>query len=112
MDIKDYSVINDIIGSWKKDGCRSIAVIGKTSNECENLRNRIGSRPPVISEKTQDYEGGILIVPSYLAKGLEFDGVIISDVSMYSNESLDIKLLYIAMTRALHKLAVLRREIC
>lgn len=48
----------------------------------------------------------IVIVPSYLAKGLEFDGVIILSLEEeFSIKSeLDIKLLYVAMTRPLHRL--------
>jgi DNA helicase-2/ATP-dependent DNA helicase PcrA len=44
-----------------------------------------------------------------LAKGLEFDAVLIADATEESymhNEHLDIKLLYIAMTRALHSLDI------
>lgn len=40
------------------------------------------------------------------AKGLEFDSVIIFDVSKYKENPLDLKLLYVAKTRALHKLII------
>jgi DNA helicase-2/ATP-dependent DNA helicase PcrA len=44
-----------------------------------------------------------------LAKGLEFDCVIISNANKekYWNNSLDIKLLYVTITRAMSKLDVL-----
>jgi len=43
-------------------------------------------------------------MPSYLSKGLEFDGVILWDVSEenYNINPIDIKLLYIGITRGLH----------
>ena len=47
---------------------------------------------------------------SELSKGLEFDCVIITNASEknYSSENLiDMKLLYVAMTRALHSLNIL-----
>ena len=57
---------------------------------------------------TLQYKDGISIVPSYLAKGLEFDSVILFNVSdeKYTETSLDIKLLYVAITRAMSKLDV------
>ncbi len=47
-------------------------------------------------------------MPSYLTKGLEFDAVLIYDVSAqrFSNNALDIKLLYVMITRALHELSM------
>ena len=60
-----------------------------------------------INSKNTKYDGGICLVSSYLAKGLEFDAVIIYDVDQYdANSELDMKLLYVAMTRALHQLDV------
>ena len=40
------------------------------------------------------------------AKGLEFDSVIIFDNSSYTDSALDLRLLYVAKTRALHKLII------
>ena len=47
-------------------------------------------------------------MPSYLAKGLEFDCVMLFNVNdeKYKNTVLDIKLLYVAITRAMSKLDV------
>jgi len=43
-----------------------------------------------------------------MAKGLEFDAVIVTSLEEdYMEKDLDIKLLYVAMTRALHSLDVL-----
>ena len=62
-----------------------------------------------ISEEDQTYEGGLCIMPAYLSKGLEFDGVVLYDANneKYNNNSeIDMKLLYVAMTRALHELSI------
>ena len=50
---------------------------------------------------------GALVMPVYLAKGLEFDVVLVYGANRdnYSSE-LDRRLLYIACTRALHRLAL------
>ena len=60
----------------------------------------------LITGKEDKYQGGMVIVPSYLSKGLEFDAVLIAGGENYSDEELDIKLLYVAMTRALHKMDI------
>ncbi len=58
---------------------------------------------PLIEKGTIAYEKGILVIPSYLAKGIEFDAVIIYDSSQYKNES-ERKLFYTVCTRAMHEL--------
>jgi DNA helicase-2/ATP-dependent DNA helicase PcrA len=62
----------------------------------------------VITGKEEEYKNSTLIVPSYLTKGLEFDVVMVADagIDVYKEDELDIKLLYVSMTRALHKLCI------
>jgi len=97
------------ISAAQEAGFRSIAIIGKTAAECETLQKSLaalGQNLPIITEQEAPYEGGVLILPVYLAKGLEFDVVIITDAAQYTPEPLDVKLLYIAATRALHRLLI------
>ena len=88
---------------------RSVAIICKTMEECEKLHSYFSkeAKPKLITEDMSEYESGNIIIPSYLAKGLEFDVVFIVTLDeIYDEEELDIKLLYIAMTRALHWLYI------
>jgi len=97
------------IGRAQDAGYRSIAIIGRTATECKRIKKALatlGHDLPIITEQEVPYEGGTLILPVYLAKGLEFDAVIVTDEGEYSNEPLDVKLLYIAATRALHRLVM------
>ncbi|HEU4962930.1 MAG TPA: RNA polymerase recycling motor HelD [Bacilli bacterium] len=94
------------------EGYGSIAVIGKTMAECKRIkklldRHQTSLTVHVLDEK-EDYSGAdLVIVPSYVVKGLEFDAVfILSLEEMYTPEELDVKLLYVAMTRPLHRLFV------
>ena len=65
----------------------------------------------VLDEKQQEYEAGTILVPSNLAKGLEFDVVFVINVEeRYCESELDIKLLYVAMTRTLHRLFVFHMD--
>lgn len=85
----------------------SIAIIGKTMEECQMIYSLFpaDAKPKLITEDMSEYESGLMILPSYLAKGLEFDVVFIVNLDeTYTQDELDVKLLYIAMTRALHRL--------
>jgi DNA helicase-2/ATP-dependent DNA helicase PcrA len=105
-------VINDRINIYLNSGYKSIAIIGKDMNECKELEksiNKIRKDVKLIQGKDSEYNSGISIVPSYLAKGLEFDCVIIANANneKYTSSSLDIKLLYVTITRAMSKLDIL-----
>jgi len=95
----------------KKQGFKSIAIICKTAKECDEMHGYFKKgkdSPYVITGKEKEYKSGLLIVPSYLAKGLEFDAVFVADASSenYTTSELDTKLLYVALTRPLHKLCI------
>lgn len=95
----------------QQKGYKSAAVICKTEAECLSAHQYLmenGMNAPVISGKENEYYGGVVIVPVYLAKGLEFDVVILANVSCerYQVNELDLKLLYVAMTRPLHLLYI------
>ena len=66
-----------------------------------------GLLPKVILDYTGDALTGVLSLPVYLSKGLEFDAVLICDAdsTTYHTED-DRKLLYISCTRALHHLSL------
>jgi DNA helicase II / ATP-dependent DNA helicase PcrA len=83
----------------------TIAIICKTAKESkmvfDSLKNEMSVR--LIEKGTLAYEEGILIIPAYLAKGIEFDAVIIFDTSQYKRDE-ERKLFYTACTRAMHEL--------
>lgn len=101
--------IAEKIAELKKQNINLIAVICKDNNEClmmmKHLKKKIDSIY-VIKGSEKEYKGGIVIVPSYLAKGLEFDACFITscDADRYGENELDAKLLYVSMTRPLHRL--------
>ena len=103
--------IADKIKELRKQGFKSIAIICKTAKECEEMHSLFKKgkdSPYVITGKEKEYKSGFLIVPSYLAKGLEFDAVFVADASEenYTTSELDTKLMYVALTRPLHKLYI------
>ena len=103
--------VNQRINEYLDNNYKSIAIIGKDMSECKEIQkniSKIRDDVKLIQGKDSEYNAGISIVPSYLAKGLEFDCVIIANANSekYRNSSLDIKLLYVTITRAMSKLDV------
>ncbi|WP_248735151.1 RNA polymerase recycling motor HelD [Neobacillus rhizosphaerae] len=86
----------------------SIAIIGRTEKECQRIYQILeNSHLPIqlLEEKHDMKKGHIIILPSYLSKGLEFDSVMIVCLEEpYSKVDLNIKLLYVSMTRPMHRL--------
>lgn len=102
--------LSNVIEQLKERGNEMIAIIGKTFSECEALYNRLKDKVEVtkMDETASKLEQGVIILPIYLAKGIEFDAVIIPDASKrhYVTE-LDQSLFYTACTRAMHDLTIL-----
>ncbi|WML39492.1 RNA polymerase recycling motor HelD [Neobacillus sp. OS1-2] len=92
----------------KEEGLHSIAIIGRTDKESQRVHEILkSSQFPIqlVVEKEDMKKGHIAILPSYLSKGLEFDAVLIVCLEEpYAKVDLDIKLLYVAMTRPMHRL--------
>ncbi|MDF2716294.1 MAG: helicase UvrD [Paenibacillus sp.] len=90
----------------------TIAVIGRTEQECKQLHTALlheDISATLIDAQRQKYEGGLSVVPVHLAKGLEFDAVILidADEEHYGANEHDAKLMYVGCTRALHDLWVM-----
>ncbi|MGG3623446.1 RNA polymerase recycling motor HelD [Bacillus gobiensis] len=85
----------------------SIAVICKSAKDSQKAFSEL---KPFIDLKLIDnektaFEKGIIVIPVYLAKGIEFDAVVIYNASDQSYSSwYDSRLLYTACTRAMHEL--------
>ncbi|MFJ8259275.1 RNA polymerase recycling motor HelD [Peribacillus asahii] len=99
----------DRVQTMKQEGLRTFSVIAKTMEDCREaykVLSEIDESVCLLEEQASIPKDQLVILPSYLAKGLEFDGVFaISLNESYKIESeLDIKLLYVVMTRPLHRL--------
>lgn len=102
-------LIVDEIELCKKAGNESIAIICKSISDARDLQMSIGRGIGAILIDTDgfDISSGVSILPVYMSKGLEFDAVIVYQTNNenYKSEE-DKKLLYIASTRALHRLSL------
>lgn len=109
---KDYmneKLIEDI-KAYKHKNYKSIGIITKTAHEAKEVyeflkENHINVE--AIIKDDDEYVNGVLVIPSYLSKGLEFDIVVIYDASEERYNSEDERLLlYTCCTRALHVLNI------
>lgn len=102
-------LISDEMDRLKADGLGSIAVICKTATEAMTIYSKLLSKHDVrlVEAGSITFHHGLVVLPAYLAKGLEFDAVIIHDAGarLYGSDS-ERTLLYTACTRALHSLTV------
>lgn len=97
------------INELKSAGNASIAIVCKTARTAKTFFTRLQSKTDLnLIVDDQGILGKVpVILPIYLAKGLEFDAVIIPDANdqSYCRES-ERKILYTACTRALHRLVL------
>ncbi|QGG56564.1 UvrD-helicase domain-containing protein [Paenibacillus sp. FSL W8-1187] len=102
-----------VVADWQREGrFQTIAVIGRTERECADIHAALesaGIEAALVHARQPAYGGGLTVVPAYLSKGLEFDAVLVADASAEAYGAADAKLLYVACTRALHRLGLLHR---
>lgn len=97
------------IKAYKEKGYKSIGIITRTVKEADEVYNFLKKQVHVkaIMKDDDEYVSDTLVIPAYLAKGLEFDVVLIYNAG---NENYNCEeerlLLYTACTRALHILCV------
>ena len=99
--------------AWKQEGFHSIALIEKTAEQAKKLYRQLGAEldAHLLSETDAEYRGGVMILPAAIAKGMEFDCVGICDASAenYPEDEFLCRILYVLMTRPLHRLRVWHR---
>ncbi|MBS5937201.1 RNA polymerase recycling motor HelD [Clostridium sp.] len=101
---KILTVIEEIINNGKS----SIGIITKSLEEGKILEKILKKKKlkniSLVKGNEKENNDDIVIIPSYLTKGLEFDATIIYNPSKenYSDTLLDQRLLYVSLTRALH----------
>lgn len=109
---EQIKTIENTLEEYLKEDFKTIAIICKDEDEASTISKRLNKKFNSVNITDSDtmYNGGICVITSYLAKGLEFDGAIVSNASKLKydeNNDMEMKLLYVAITRPLHELKVL-----
>lgn len=102
--------IGNEIAEFRQSSHNNLAVIAKTHKQALRLYRSLekaGVDARLLTADSASFSGEVLVCAAQLAKGLEFDGVIVADVSARNyHTDMDRNLLYVACTRAMHRLTV------
>ena len=112
--VEELSGIMGLISTYRKSGYKSLGIICKTEQQARKMEDMLKSYAndiSFLSSQSSAFVQGIVITSAHMAKGLEFDEVIIpqTDERNYRSE-IDKSMLYVAVTRAMHRLTLTFHE--
>lgn len=112
--VEELSGIMGLISTYRKSGYKSLGIICKTEQQAREMADVLKSYAndiSFLSSQSSAFVQGIVITSAHMAKGLEFDEVIIpqTDERNYRSE-IDKSMLYVAVTRAMHRLTLTFHE--
>jgi DNA helicase-2/ATP-dependent DNA helicase PcrA len=120
IDMVSEKSVKELIEVVKKEfnkGSITCAVICKNKEHAKRAYQRLVKYEQelgkdIVDFQEDDYKTGLLVLPIENAKGLEFDSVIILDVNSntYPDTEYSTRLLYVAITRALHRLIIVENS--
>ena len=106
----EISGIAGLISNFRKSGYKSLGIICKTETQATGLSAKLKAFANDIyfmSSQSNAFVNGIIITSAHMAKGLEFDEVIVPQTNDKNYHSeIDRSMLYVAVTRAMHKLTL------
>lgn len=91
-----------------KDKYNTVAIIYKTEKECKELLKALSKHPDkdkfifMVDGENDFTTKKVMVMPLYIAKGLEFDVVLVPKVNENNYSKQERKLLYVAVTRAMN----------
>ena len=89
----------------------NLALIAKTQKAAARLHRdlqKAGVETRLLGANSKGFASGVMVCTAHLAKGLEFDRVIIPDANATTyHTEMDRNLLYVACTRAMHRLSLI-----
>lgn len=101
------------VHKMEEQNMKRIASITKSNEEVINLYNELKkdlTKLKMINNSKDFKIGNLVILPSYISKGLEFDGVIIYTDKENEYQEKDKYLFYVVCTRAQHALSIYNQK--
>lgn len=100
--------IEELIESFKKESYNSLAIICKTQKQADVIYDRLSEKNDnigLLNSQSVSFGTGVVVTWAHMAKGLEFDAVIVPDFCNNNYKThIDYQMLYVACTRAMHRL--------
>jgi DNA helicase II / ATP-dependent DNA helicase PcrA len=111
---EELKTIKQIVGQFYSSGYHSLGIICKNQQQADQLHEYLAVDNPeanLLNAQSSAFKDGVIITTAHLAKGLEFDQVLVPFTSArnYKTE-IDKSMLYIACTRAMHQLTLTSYE--
>ena len=101
--------ISDVLEKYQQSGFSSIGIVCKKKQQIDKIYKELSDKFTInlLDYSSTKFKNGITITTVHMAKGLEFDEVIVPHVNQETYQSeFDRGLLYVACTRAMHKLTL------
>jgi len=107
--VKQVDLVRREIQEFLHEGHETIGLVCKTKAEADYLQRELSPLIDTVQvdERSKEFTKGVSILPIYLAKGIEFDAVLIPDASKDVYREEDRTLFYTACTRAMHELTII-----
>jgi DNA helicase-2/ATP-dependent DNA helicase PcrA len=105
---EEIEAIRKMIVDFKVSGHQSLGIICKTQEQANYAHEELKAvNVYLLSADSTSFKEGVIITTVHLAKGLEFDEVIVPFTSVRNYQTdVDRSMLYIACTRAMHQLTL------
>jgi len=111
--IDEANAIKEMLYAFNESNYQSLGILCKTFDQASTLYDHLkGDKAfelpfTLLDAESTSFKNGIIITTVHLSKGLEFDNVIVPFVSDRNyRTAVDRSMLYIACTRAMHKLTL------
>lgn len=105
---EELATITHLISVYQQSDYKSLGIICKTEMQAHEMAEKLQCHNiHFLSSRSSSFVQGIVVTSAHMAKGLEFDEVIIpqTDERNYHSE-IDRSMLYVAVTRAMHRLTL------
>ena len=105
---EEMAGIARLIADFRRSDYTSLGIVCKTESQAAELHAKLAD-PGIflLTSRSHAFAHGVVITSAHMAKGLEFDEVIVPRATAANYRSgIDRRLLYVAATRAMHRLAL------
>ncbi|MEX0604710.1 MAG: 3'-5' exonuclease [Marinobacter sp.] len=107
---KELETIRNCIAEFEDSRFNTLGIICKTQSQAKRLHKALegeSARLQLLTADSQSFAPGVIVCSAHLAKGLEFDHVLLPEVSASNYQTeMDRNLLYVGCTRAMHRLTL------